>query len=143
MKDTPYGYGTLSKLFHWVLALLIIGMMLGGLTMDFWPPEYKGQVMFWHKSVGLLAGMLMVLRLLWRAFQGFPKLPDGIQGAQRIAARAVHFAFYPLVILMPVAGWVMSSAAGRPTSFFGLFPMPDLVAPDPCLLYTSDAADDM
>jgi cytochrome b561 len=130
MNDTPYGYGLISKIFHWLLALLVIGNLAVGFFLEDIPGDLRGMVMGNHKSFGILAGLLMLVRMVWRLQQGFPKLPDAIPARERQLARLGHMAFYPLIILMPIFGWLMSSAAGYPTGFFGLFNLPDLIAPD-------------
>ena len=45
----------------------------------------------------------------------------------------VHLCFYALMIALPITGWVMSSAAGIPVSFLGLFTLPDFVPHDEAL----------
>jgi cytochrome b561 len=49
---------------------------------------------------------------------------------EKIAARSVHYTFYVLMFALPVSGWIITSAAGLPASFFGLFVLPTLVAPN-------------
>jgi cytochrome b561 len=48
-----------------------------------------------------------------------------------MAAAAAHALLYVLLLAQPISGWMMSSAANYPVSFFGLFQFPALVAPDP------------
>jgi cytochrome b561 len=48
---------------------------------------------------------------------------------EKFAAKATHFLFYLLLILLPLSGWVWMSAADRPIDFFGLFAFPSIVAP--------------
>ncbi|HCM84003.1 MAG TPA: cytochrome b [Alphaproteobacteria bacterium] len=129
-NDTPYSYGNVSKILHWLVALFVIGNLIGGLVMEDLPPELRGMIMPVHKSVGIAVLVLMFVRSGWRAFQGFPKLPHAIPARERQLARLGHLAFYPLLILMPLSGWMLSSAADRTTSFFGLFDLPRMIAPD-------------
>jgi len=42
----------------------------------------------------------------------------------------VHFLLYVLMLAMPITGWMLSSAAGFPVSFFGLFILPDIFSPN-------------
>lgn len=128
IKDSPYFYGLTSKLFHWILAALIITNLTIGLVMDGIAMPTKLTVIFWHKSIGATVLIFMVLRLAWRTTQGFPKMPEAIPAWQQQLARLGHLAFYPLLILLPLSGWLLSSAAGYPVSVFGLFTLPDLVS---------------
>ena len=52
---------------------------------------------------------------------------------QRLAANATHWALYALMIAVPLSGWLMSSAKGFQTVWFGVLPLPDLVAKDAAL----------
>jgi cytochrome b561 len=47
-----------------------------------------------------------------------------------VIARFVHLCLYGLMFALPVTGWLMSSAAGFPVSFLGLFQLPDFVSPN-------------
>lgn len=133
IKDTPFGYGTLSKILHWSIALLIIGNLAAGMLLEDMTPEMRGTVMPLHKSFGALILILMLARLGWRISQGFPTIPASIPDLEQRMARIVHMIFYPVLILMPFVGWMMSSAADRTTSFFGLFDLPRIIMPDPAL----------
>lgn len=124
MNDTPYGYGIVSKILHWLIAAVVIGNLIAGLLLDDMAMPGKMTVILWHKSVGVLVLALMLVRLGWRSNQGFPKFPDALPRWQQQLARFVHLAFYPVLILMPVVDWLLSSAAGYPVMFFGLFSLP-------------------
>ena len=52
---------------------------------------------------------------------------------QVIFARLTHYAFYALLFLLPMSGLVMSAASNYPVSYFGLFTIPNVVAPDETL----------
>ena len=85
-----------------------------------------------HKSVGITIFLCAVFRLAWRLRQGVPPaLP--MPAWQTIASRVSHWIMYGLIFLMPVTGWLMSSASAYSVSWFNLVPLPDLVAADPGL----------
>lgn len=122
-------YGLVAIVFHWVIAVLILGMLALGLYMsDLAISPAKLKFYGWHKEYGILILMLAVLRILWRMLNCIPALPDSLAFFQKIAARFAHYAFYFFLFAMPLTGWMMSSAAGVPVSFFGLFVLPDLVS---------------
>ena len=81
----------------------------------------------WHKAFGILVLGLALLRIIWRLSNKTPNL--AIPKLELIAARLAHVGLYALMLAMPLSGWLMSSAAGLPPSFFGLFTLPSLVAP--------------
>lgn len=125
-SDTPYTYGTVSKVLHWAVAALVLVNLSMGLLFDNMSKDLRFTMIMWHKSFGALVLVLMLLRLGWRAGQGFPKLPPGIAAWQRWAAHLNYLMLYPILIAMPVTGWLMSSASGYPVYVLGLFALPDI-----------------
>lgn len=126
IKNTTTRYGMVAILFHWIMVVLLIGLIGVGLYMEDLPVSFEKLKLYgWHKQVGLLALFLIILRLLWRLKNITPELTLPV--FERIAARTVHWLFYILIVALPVTGWIMSSAAGLSVSFFGLFVMPNLV----------------
>ena len=83
-----------------------------------------------HKEFGLLILFLAMIRITWRIGNIVPLLPDTIPQWQKLAAHAVHYALYGFMFALPITGWLLSSAAGIPPSFFGLFVLPSLLAPN-------------
>ena len=130
LKNTSNSFGWLAKSFHWAVALLIItlwivGQLMGGMENGL----AKFQIYGLHKSTGIVVLTLAVLRLIWKAINVDPT-HAGLARWQGMVSTCVHNALYVSMLLMPLSGWLMSSAAGRPVSFFGLFILPDLIAPD-------------
>ncbi len=130
----PDRFGPLAKAFHWTTFALLLASFGIGLTMVGLPLGLaKLQAYSWHKWVGVTVFLITILRLGWRCANPPPPLPDSMRGWQRGAARLSHAALYGLLLVMPVSGWIMSSALGLPTVYFGLIALPDLVAPDRAL----------
>lgn len=129
LRNTKFTYGPVSKLFHWVMALLVIGMLCLGFymgTLHHINPE-KVRLVGLHKSFGLTVFSLAVLRVAWRFMNPSPLLPTDMKWYEKAAARLGHLALYVLILAMPLTGWAMSSASGFTPSFFGLFTVPDIV----------------
>ena len=113
---------------HWLMALLILGLLGVGLTMTALPlSPFKLQVYSWHKWAGVSAFLLVCLRLAWRLGHRPPALPSGMPGWQRHAAHGMHHLLYLLMFAIPLSGWLMSSAKGFQTVYFGIIPLPDLL----------------
>ena len=128
LKNTTSHYGSISKGFHWLISLLVLGMLIAGFTMaNMESSPLRSSISDTHKSLGILILALMVLRLLWRWMNTTPVLPLSTPMWEKFASKFGHYAFYFLLIAMPLTGWIMGSAAGRPPEFFGLFTMPNLV----------------
>jgi cytochrome b561 len=127
-------YGTVALLFHWSMALLVIGLAALGLYMVTLPDvgfnTTKVRLVLVHKEFGVLAFVLLAMRLSWRVTQILPRLVENLPEWQKVAARFVHLFFYALLFALPMTGYLMSSAAGIPVSFFDLFMLPDLVHRD-------------
>lgn len=113
---------------HWLAALFIIGGFVLGLSMvdlPFSPQRIK--YYSWHKWIGITIWLLALLRLIWRLLSP-PPPPLPMPAWQRRAATATHHFLYALMLLIPVSGWLYSSAAGVSVVYLGLVPLPDLVA---------------
>lgn len=127
-------YGLAAKTLHWLTALLVIGLLGLGLWMVGLPPSMqKLKVYSWHKWAGITVLALSVLRLGWRQLRPPPPLPATVAPLERRLAPWGHAALYVLLFAMPLTGWLMSSAAGIPVVWFGIWPLPDLVAKDEAL----------
>ncbi len=123
-RNTDVSYGLTSKLFHWVLALLIIGLIAFGLYLDNAKIGIAELYLYgWHKALGLLAFSLIIPRVIWH-FRTINPAPLGPDNWQAKLATQAHRILYFLMVLMPLSGWIASSASGFPMDFFGLFPIP-------------------
>lgn len=131
IKNTGNQYGIITVVIHWLMAVLIIGLIILGLYMVRIPiSPQKLKLYGWHKEFGILVLALAMIRLGWRIGNITPTLPNTIPYWQQQAARGAHWAFYFFMVTVPLTGWMMSSIAGLPVSFFGLFVLPDLVSPN-------------
>ncbi|NMG43121.1 cytochrome b [Aromatoleum toluvorans] len=132
--NTKQCYGIVAMALHWGMAGLLAGLVVLGLYAAQLPDvgfdKTKIRLVLLHKELGILALMLAGLRLAWRVGNALPRLVEGLPEWQQVVARFVHLCLYALMFAQPVTGWVMSSAAGIPVSFFGLFYLPDLVRYD-------------
>ena len=124
-------YTATAKGLHWLMALLIIGLLALGFYMSDLPlsPE-KLQFYSWHKWAGVTVFALVWLRLLWRVTHRPPAYPISISGLQQALAHTGHLVLYVLMIVIPLSGWLMSSAKGVQTVWFGVLPLPDLIGRD-------------
>ena len=128
IKNTDEKYGWMAVTFHWVIAGLIFFQLGLGLYMSDFPNNLAKLKLFGlHKEFGFLILFLVLLRLLWRSINQIPALPAQMPIWQKKAALWVHIGLYICLILMPISGWLISSAADLPISFFGLFTIPTLI----------------
>ncbi|HSD61068.1 MAG TPA: cytochrome b [Burkholderiales bacterium] len=119
---------------HWVIALSILGTFALGLYMhDLSLSPTKLRLYSWHKWAGVTLFLLASARLLWRVTHRPPPLPETTPPLQRLAAAGAHHLLYVLTFAVPLTGWLMSSALGFQTVWFGVLPIPDLLPKDPDL----------
>jgi cytochrome b561 len=122
-------YTTTAIALHWLMAALILGLFGVGLYMADLPlSPIKLRIYSWHKWAGVTAFLLVLARLAWRATHRPPALPAAMARWQQFAAHAGHGLLYLLMIAIPLSGWLMSSAKGFQTVYFGVLPIPDLLA---------------
>lgn len=118
---------------HWLSAALIGTLFgLGWYMIELPPGPQRGYYFALHKSIGLSALGLLVVRALWRLRHRPPPLPAAMPVWQVMLARSVHLAFYAMLVLQPLSGYLSSSFSGYPTSVFGV-PLPQWGRADPPL----------
>ncbi|MGB6102865.1 MAG: cytochrome b [Pusillimonas sp.] len=129
-----YRYTRTAMLLHWLVAVGLIGTFALGFYMHDLPlSPNKLKLYSWHKWAGVTLFVLILLRLAWRLTHAPPPLPASMRPAMRFAAHAAHWMLYALMVAIPLSGWTMSSALGVQVVWFGVLPLPDLVAKDPAL----------
>lgn len=119
---------------HWLIAVLVFaGWLLGWYAHDLPASPDKLRYFSWHKWIGVTVFLLALLRAAWRATHVPPPLPATTPQWQVSAARVSHVLLYGLLLALPLTGWTMSSAKGFQTVYFGVLPLPDLLARDEAL----------
>jgi len=130
-RNSPDCYGAVSKTFHWLTSITVIALLCVGIYMT---RADKNAALIniygLHKSFGICVLTVTFLRILWHVFSKKPALVSTMKPWEKLAAKAGHLFLYFCLFGMPLSGWTMSSAYGRPVSVFGFGPLPDLVAKD-------------
>lgn len=121
-KNAASRYGSLSIGIHWLMLLLFVAMYG---TVELHELFEKGSdprklLMTWHFMLGILVFVLVWLRLAARLSGPTPAILPEPPGLQQLSSKLLHLALYVLMIGMPLIGWLMLSAAGKPIPFFGL-----------------------
>ena len=116
---------------HWlVFALIACGFSLAVYMVGLPLSPQKLKYFSWHKWIGVTVFLLAIARLAWRLRRPAPALPPSMPPLQQRAAVATHVLLYVLIIVIPLTGWLYSSATGVPTVYLGLVQLPDLVGKD-------------
>jgi cytochrome b561 len=118
----PTRYTRTAITLHWLIALLIIGNVVLGLSADSLPDDWVRPVIDTHKSIGITVLGLALLRILWRVSHKPPPLPREFPSWEKIAAHVAHFVLYLLMIALPLSGW--KDAATHPMHLFNVIPWP-------------------
>ena len=127
-------YGTGARSAHWLTFLLLIGSFsLGYYMADLPSSPLRAQLFSYHKWLGVTIFAVVAARLAWRWLNPPPPLPASMPAWEKLAADISHHLLYVFVIAMPLTGWLMSSAKGFQTVYFGVLPIPDLIHKNPPL----------
>ena len=112
---------------HWLLALMIIGLLcLGFFVLANMPntDPKKLDILVWHMAGGMFVFVLMILRIIIRISSARPATATtGSPLLDRLTSIA-HYSFYVIVFLMIASGWTtgwLISGAFQPNGE----PLPD------------------
>ncbi|MEJ7808431.1 MAG: cytochrome b [Telluria sp.] len=121
-------YTTTAIVFHWLVALMIIGAFSMGLIMtEMSLSPTKLKYYSWHKWAGVTILFLATVRLLWRLTHPAPAYPGTMPAWQKSSANILHALLYVLMFAVPLSGYFYTLAAGYPVVYFGLFELPVLI----------------
>lgn len=126
LRNDETRYGAVAVVLHWAVAVFVLSLFGLGLWMTdlgYYDPWYqKGPAL--HKGLGVTLFALVALRLVWRAANRRPPPLSGHAAWERRLAPAVHGLLYLLLFAVMLAGYLISTADGRPVEVFGLFAVP-------------------
>jgi len=128
MNATPH-FTPLSRLLHWLMAILVLTMLFIGIGMVASLGDYSRLVAI-HKPLGVAILVLVAIRLVNRLLHPPPPLPAWMPPWQRFAAVASHVLLYVLMFALPLVGWAMLSAADYPIVLAGSLRLPPILPHD-------------
>jgi cytochrome b561 len=139
LHNTRHGYGTLTKTFHWLVAVLFAfqfaaaNIMLrldeGATAMGMGQSTYYN----WHKSIGLVALLVAVLRLLARRQGRLPDWAPTLSKSERAFIHRAEQVLYTAMFVMPASGFLYVMAAGYGVNLFGVWELPNPIGLRPLL----------
>lgn len=134
------GYGTVARVFHWLTVLLVfVTIPVGWIMTQEIPRATQNQLFVLHKGLGVTILTLVVLRLLWRAFNPAPPLPAALPPLQRHASAIVHGALYAFLLIMAVSGYVRVTMGGFPIELLNALGVPPLLPKNEAVANTAKA----
>jgi cytochrome b561 len=124
-RNSAGSFGLVTRLLHWGMAALVIGMLILGTRIADMEPGLANLWLYGlHKSLGFLVLGLALLRLVWHRISP-PPLPIGpVSAWQTRVARAVHGLIYLFLLAIPLTGWIASSATGIDVMILDRWTMP-------------------
>jgi cytochrome b561 len=129
---TPTQFVILSRILHWLMAVLLIAMLFIGVSMVSSLADYHRLVSI-HRPLGMLILVLAVVRLITRWLTDSPALPATMPQAERVVAKLSERFLYALFIALPLVGWAMLSAGSYPIVMFGQVHLPPILPASPFL----------
>lgn len=130
LRNSTGGYGLVSKLLHWLIALGILGLTALGWWMvglSYYDSWYNRGLEL-HRAFGMAVLLLATLFVVWKLLSPSPGLQSELTGWEKLGARIAHGILLLAMFLIPVTGYAISTSAGRGFSFFGLFEVPAVIA---------------
>ncbi|MEM7490370.1 MAG: cytochrome b/b6 domain-containing protein [Pseudomonadota bacterium] len=130
LTNSAAGYGRLTKWFHWTIVILFALQYVGGniMTSIEFNSSYAGistnTYYNWHKSLGLLALLVAVLRLLNRRAGELPPWAPTLSEGERRVIHRVEQVFYTAMFVMPITGWLYVMWGNYGVNLFGIWEMP-------------------
>ncbi|MFB9950368.1 cytochrome b [Rhizobium puerariae] len=133
MRRPANRYDSFTIILHWLMAALILGLVLLGfvMTRPSIDPTLQFALFQWHKSFGMLALLLAIVRLLHSLMLVRVKPVEGMSRLEHLAAAAMHHVLLALAVVIPLAGWMIASVSPLeiPTFAFNLVVIPHLPVP--------------
>lgn len=139
IKNSAQRYGAFAIILHWLVAMLVIALLSIGLYMTSLPDgDPKWEWYSLHKSLGISVFVLAIVRLIWRYRNIQPAMPPGLKWYEIKLAHLTHTMFYVALLVLPISGYVDSSAGGYHLAWFGI-DIPLLIPENKALLEFSEA----
>jgi len=94
-------------------VMIVVQLFIGWMFHEVIEGPARGTWFEWHKSLGVTILLMSLLRLAWRLLHRPPPLPTSMPAWQRIAAHLNHWAFYAVMIGLPLTGYAAVSTGRR------------------------------
>jgi cytochrome b561 len=122
------GYGAVARLFHWVIALLVLVQIPVGIAMVSQPlSRFSDPLFIAHKGSGAVLLTLVIARVAWRLTHRPPPMPDFVPQREQRIATATHVALYLLLLVMVVSGYVRTVGDAYPIEILDALGVPPLM----------------
>jgi cytochrome b561 len=134
VTKSPAQFAWSSRVLHWLMAVMVIGMLFIGVSMVASLADYHRLVSI-HRPLGVGILVLVVVRFLNRQRKPPPPFLSTMSPLERGAATWSERLMYALMFALPLVGWGMLSAARLPIVLCGALHLPPIL-PQSSALYT-------
>ena len=145
LHNTSDGYGALTKALHWLVvglfafqfaaANIMLRMDESGTVLGLSQDIYYN----WHKSIGLVALLVAVVRLLARRSGQLPDWAPALSGRERSFIHRAEQVLYTAMFVMPVSGFLYVMAGGYGVTLFGMWELPNPIGVQPMIATVAKA----
>lgn len=142
LRNNLQQFGIVAKLTHWVIALLILGLIWLGwymMGLTYYDPWYHDSLTA-HRALGLIVLVLALFKMVWMRVSPTPQPLPTLADWQRRASKLVHWTLIASMFVVPVSGYLISTSEGAAVPMFDWFDVPAVLSVDES---TRDAAIDI
>lgn len=130
LGNSSQSWGLVARLLHWLVAAMIVGQLITGWLAENTTDRDAGLILLRnHFQFGVILTGFIVMRVLWRLSNRSPQPPQGEPLWRERAAQVVHGLIYIVLIILPVAGYIVMVHMKVDMTVFGLFSVPTLFTP--------------
>lgn len=132
-------YGAFTKSLHWVIFLLLVNQFVVAasmLTIESWETRLgfaQSALYEWHKSVGIVAFIVALVRYVWRRATPLPDWAPNLSPGEQQTTHWVERLLYVCMFVMPLSGFVFVMAGNYPIDFFSQGRLPNVLGVHPML----------
>lgn len=122
LRNTPTAYGSLHKILHWVMALLLLSQfVIAWILINLPKNSSLGDKLFqWHVLIGLSILILVIARIIWRLSNPAVLPAETLKFIAPKASSNINLFLYFAMLLMPISGYLRVTAKGHTLTAFGL-----------------------
>jgi len=133
IKNNNTQFGLIAVSLHWLVAVTVFFLFALGLWMtglDYYDSWYKLGP-WWHKSIGILLFLTLLVRLCWRLLNPPPAALNSQKGWEIKLAHFAHLLMYVLLFTIMISVYLISTAHNRAIEVFGWFEVPATITAIP------------
>lgn len=127
-SNTLESFGAVTKVLHWSIAFLILGLIALGwymVDLSYYDKWYHDSLTM-HRALGMLVLLLAIAKIVWTILSTRPELPQGMKAWERMSAHGAHLALFFMMVAIPLTGYVISTSAGDGIEVYDWFTIPAL-----------------